>query len=79
MAKHYFYGLKLHEYLTEMRSEAFEPYNAFTISEMPGFGIETGKQLTSESQGRLDMFFSFDHLEMPGSRGMTIMYMMPRT
>ena len=64
--EHYFYGPKLHDYLSEMRREAFEPYDAFTVGEMPGIGMEAGKLLTAECRKRLDMFFSFDHLEMPG-------------
>ena len=64
--EHYFYGPHLHEYLREMRKEAFDPYDAFTVGETPGIGIETGKLLTAENRRELDMMFSFDHLEMPG-------------
>jgi oligo-1,6-glucosidase len=62
----YFYGPNLHDYLREMRREAFEPYNAFTVGETPGVGAETGKLLTAAHRRELDMIFSFDHLEMPG-------------
>jgi len=62
----YFYGPNLHDYLHEMREEAFEPYDAFTVGETPGIGIESGKLLTAPDRRELDMMFSFDHLEMPG-------------
>ena len=64
--EHYFYGPRLHEYLRELREKAFEPYQAFSIGETPGIGLETGKLLTAESRKELDMIFSFDHLENPG-------------
>ncbi len=64
--EHYFYGPRLHEYLKEIRKEAFEPYQAFSVGEMPGIGMQTGKLLTGDDQKELDMFFCFDHLETPG-------------
>jgi len=62
----YFYGPKLHTYLKEIREKAFEPYQAFSVGEMPGIGMEMGKLLTGDDRGELDMMFSFDHLEAPG-------------
>lgn len=64
--EHYFYGPKLHEYLREIKREAFEPYDAFTVGETPGVGIEMSKLLTGDYRKELDMLFSFDHLETPG-------------
>lgn len=64
--EHYFYGPKLHEYLKELKKEAFEPYDAFTVGETPGAGIMIGKLLTADYRKELDMIFSFDHLESPG-------------
>jgi oligo-1,6-glucosidase len=64
--EHYFYGPKLHQYLRELRAEAFEPFDAFTVGETPGVGLEMSKLLTAESRKELDMIFSFDHLETPG-------------
>ncbi len=64
--EHYYYGPKLHRYLKELKAEAFEPYNAFTVGETPGVGMEMSKLLTSENRKELDMVFSFDHLETPG-------------
>ena len=62
----YFYGPKLHEYLREMRREAFKPYNAFSVGETPGIGLRGGRLLTDAYRKELDLIFSFDHLEMPG-------------
>ncbi len=64
--EHYFYGPRLHQYLREMKKDAFEPFRAFTVGETPGVGIEMSKLLTADNRGELDMVFSFDHLETPG-------------
>jgi oligo-1,6-glucosidase len=64
--EHYFYGPKLHQYLRELKEEAFAPYNAFSVGETPGIGMEMSKLLTGDYRGEMDMIFSFDHLETPG-------------
>jgi oligo-1,6-glucosidase len=64
--EHYFYGPKLHEYLRELREKAFKPYNAFSVGETPGVGVQMGRLLTDEYRRELDLIFSFDHLETPG-------------
>jgi oligo-1,6-glucosidase len=64
--EHYFYGPHLHEYLHEMKEKVFRPYNAFSIGETPGTGLEMSKLLTGDYRNELDMVFSFDHLETPG-------------
>jgi len=62
----YFYGPRLHEYLKELRQEAFEPFKAFSVGETPGIGLRAGRLLTDEYRKELDLIFSFDHLEAPG-------------
>ena len=64
--EHYFYGPRLYEYLKQIRTEAFAPFDAFSVGETPGIGMEMGKLLTGDDRGELDMIFSFDHLETPG-------------
>ncbi|PKM74439.1 MAG: alpha-glucosidase [Firmicutes bacterium HGW-Firmicutes-16] len=64
--EHYYYGPRLHEYLRELKSRAFSPYNAFTVGETPGIGMEMSKLLTADYREELDMVFSFDQLETPG-------------
>lgn len=64
--ENYYYGPNLHRYLRELRAEAFEPYQAFSVGETPGVGIEMGRLLTAEGRGELDLIFNFDQLEMPG-------------
>lgn len=64
--EHYFYGPKLNKYLNEIKTKAFEPYNAFSVGETPGLGMEMCKLVTGEERHELDMVFSFDHLETPG-------------
>lgn len=64
--EHYFYGPRLHDYLRELRVKAFDPYDAFSVGETPGVGMQMAKLLTGEGRHELDMVFSFDHLETPG-------------
>ncbi len=64
--EHYFYGPRLHEYLRELKEKAFLPYDAFSVGETPGTGMEMSKLLTANDRKELDMIFSFDHLETPG-------------
>ncbi len=64
--EHYFYGPRLHEYLRELKTQAFLPYKAFSVGETPGIGMEMGKLLAADYRNELDMIFSFDHLETPG-------------
>ncbi len=64
--EHYFYGPRLHEYLKELKEKAFLPYQAFSVGETPGIGMEMSKLLTGDDRMELDMIFSFDHLETPG-------------
>src|SRR5690606_14326333 len=54
------------EYLRELKEKAFLPYNAFSVGETPGTGMEMSKLLTADDRKELDMVFSFDHLETPG-------------
>ena len=64
--EHYLYGPRLHEYLRQIRLEAFEPYQAFSVGETPGLGMNMCRAVTAEERKELDMVFSFDHLETPG-------------
>jgi oligo-1,6-glucosidase len=64
--EHYYYGPKLHDYLRELKNEAFAPFHAFTVGETPGVGMQMSRLLTGEERKELDMVFSFDHLETPG-------------
>ncbi len=62
----YYYGPHLHERLHEIRERAFEPYDAFSVGETPGIGMQMCRLITGEERKELDMVFSFDHLETPG-------------
>ena len=64
--EHYFYGPRLHEYLREIRKKAFDPYEAFSVGETPGFGMKMSQLTTGADRHELDMVFAFDHLETPG-------------
>ena len=64
--ENYFYGPRLHEYLQKLKEKVFIPYQAFSVGETPGTGMEMSKLLTADDRKELDMVFSFDHLEAPG-------------
>ena len=64
--EHYFYGPHLHEYLSQLHRDAFQPHGAFSVGEAPGIGMKMGELLTAPSRGELDMIFNFDILETPG-------------
>ncbi|MCL1851480.1 MAG: alpha-glucosidase [Peptococcaceae bacterium] len=65
-AEHFFHGPRLHEYLEELRAEAFEPFEAFSVGETPGIGIKMSRMFTDVYRRQLDLVFLFDHLETPG-------------
>ena len=66
--EHYFYGPKLHDYLREMRAQTIDHFDAFTVGETPGIGLEMSKQLIAKERKELDMTILFDHLELPGHK-----------
>lgn len=65
-AEHFFYGPRLHDYLQEMRRETFGNYDAVTIGETPGVGLNLSELLTHEDRQELDMVFNFEHLDQLG-------------
>ena len=64
--EHFFYGPNLHTYLRDLKKSVFEPYNAFSVGEASGIGVNGGRLLTDGYRKELDLIFSFDHLETPG-------------
>ncbi|MBR3311516.1 MAG: alpha-glucosidase [Solobacterium sp.] len=64
--EHYFYGPHLHEYLRQIRAEAFDPHGSFSVGEMPGLGLKMAQLVTAEERKELDMVFTFMHLDCPG-------------
>lgn len=66
--EHYFYGPKLHKYLNEMAENTFNKYDAFTVGECQGTGIEMSKLMTGDYRKELSVVFSFDHVENPGKK-----------
>jgi oligo-1,6-glucosidase len=65
-AEHYFHGPRLHEYITELRTKAFDPSGAFSVGETPGLGVQMGRMFSDAYRRQLDLVFLFDHLETPG-------------
>lgn len=66
--EHYFYGPRLHKYLHEMAENTFNKYDAFTVGECQGTGIEMSKLMTGDYRKELNVVFSFDHVENPGKK-----------
>ncbi len=66
--ENYFYGPKLHKYLHEMAENTFNKYDAFTVGECQGTGIEMSKLMTGDYRKELSVVFSFDHVENPGKK-----------
>ncbi|MCM1545226.1 MAG: alpha-glucosidase, partial [Ruminococcus sp.] len=64
--EHYFYGPRLHEYLHEMNENTFSKFDAFTVGECQGTGIEMSKLMTGDYRKELDVVFAFDHMDNPG-------------
>lgn len=69
--EHYFYGPRLHEFLHELNVNTFGKYNAFTVGECQGTGIEMSKLMTGDYREELDVVFAFDHIENPGKNKFT--------
>ena len=66
--EHYFYGPRLHKYLHEMAESTFNKYDAFTVGECQGTGIEMSKLMTGDYRKELNVVFAFDHIENPGKK-----------
>lgn len=64
--EHYFYGPRLHEFLHELNVNTFGKYDAFTVGECQGTGIEMSKLMTGDYREELNVVFAFDHIENPG-------------
>jgi len=62
----YYYGPRLNEFLHEIYENTFKKYDAFSVGETPGLGMEQARLLTAAKREELNMIFSFDHLETPG-------------
>ena len=62
----YYYGPRLNEFLHEIYVNTFKKYDAFSVGETPGLGMEQARLLTAAKREELNMIFSFDHLETPG-------------
>ena len=66
--EHYFYGPRLHKYLRELNENCFSKFDAFTVGECQGTGIEMSKLMTGDYRNELSVVFSFDHVENPGKK-----------
>lgn len=62
----YYYGPRLNEFLHEIYENTFKKYDAFSVGEGPGLGMEMARLITAKEREELNMIFSFDHLETPG-------------
>lgn len=70
--EHYFYGPRLHKYLKELNENCFSKFDAFTVGECQGTGIEMSKLMTGDYRNELSVVFSFDHVENPGKQRFSV-------
>ena len=70
--EHYFYGPRLHKYLKELNENCFSKFDAFTVGECQGTGIEMSKLMTGDYRNELSVVFSFDHVENPGKKRFSV-------
>lgn len=66
---YYANGPKLHEYLREMNREVIRHYDAMTVGEGPGIGIDRALDFVAEDRRELDMFFHFDLMSLDRKPG----------
>lgn len=66
--EHYFYGPRLHEFLNEMNQNTFSKFDAFTVGECQGTGMEMSKLMTGDYRNELSTVFAFDHMDNPGKQ-----------
>jgi len=64
--EHYVHGPFLDEYLREFNKNTIEKYNAYTVGECPGNGIQMSRLITGDDRHELSQVFSFDHIDNPG-------------
>ena len=53
-------------YLSEMNREVLSHYDILTVGETPGVTPELAREYTAERAGRLNMVFTFEHMELDG-------------
>lgn len=57
---------KVHEYLKEMRKEAFAGKEAVTVGEAAFTTLKAAKQFSNQDGSELDMVFWFEHMDLDG-------------
>lgn len=63
-------GLRLWEFLNEMKREVLSQYDILTVGETPQLTTHQGLEMTHEETGVLNMVFQFEHMDLdtePGS------------
>jgi oligo-1,6-glucosidase len=60
---------RIHEFLKEMRREAFAPYGAIAVGETPGVSVESARRYTDPSESELDMIFQFEMVDLDSGPG----------
>ncbi|HHZ18557.1 MAG TPA: alpha-glucosidase [Acholeplasmataceae bacterium] len=60
--EHYLNGPKIHEYLTELKTEVFSGYDMFTVGEAVMITPEIALTYIEEGCDELNMVFQFDHM-----------------
>lgn len=57
---------QVHEYIREMRREAFEGHNIVTVGEASATSLEEAKIFSNPDGSELNMVFQFEHMDLDG-------------
>ncbi len=70
-SEHFMNGPRIHEYLAEMRREAYgdRSDDLLAIGEMPGITVEQARRYTDPARGEMDMVFQFEHVQLGHGSG----------
>ncbi len=59
----------IHDYLKELKERTFAHYDIMTVGEANGVSADEGYLWVDEEQGKFDMIFQFEHLELWDTNG----------
>lgn len=59
----------IHDYLKELKESTFAHYDIMTVGEANGVSADEGYLWVDEEQGKFDMIFQFEHLELWDTNG----------
>lgn len=67
--KYYINGPRLHEFLKEINTKIFTPFDVLTVGETMDASVEDAVLLTSPQEKELDMIFAMEHMQVDYKNG----------